>query len=234
MEIILLIESILTVAVCLAAFLYLTATLYPRLILRPVWLGGRDPWITGDRGIRRMTFPEGRAAVYEPLPASRRYLRRYALIKQDGCTLLRCRIHERIAFIRYDVATFDARGRLLDVLTVSERITEAGHTRAVRLPRDTAYARVILRRADRVYEDHTLLVGYSYLRMGIFAGLCILTSVVSALVMRDSLAYLAELLLPRPVAGVGATLLTAAVAGALYAALVLQIHYIHAKKVMNA
>ena len=234
MEIVYLIQDALTVVAAMAVFLYLTAFLYPRLILRPVWLGRRDPFVTGDRGVRRVTFPGGRATVYEPIPKARRYLRRYALIKQDGCTYLRCRIHENIAYIRYDAAAFDSRGRLLDVLSVSERVTEAGYTRAVRLPRDTAYACVTLRRADGVYEDTAMLVGYSYTAMGIFAGLCVLTAALTGWLVQGSLADAFDLLgWTAGVSGTGLSVIVAAVLGVLYAAAALQLHYLRARKVMN-
>lgn len=234
MEIVYLIQDALTVVAAMAVFLYLTAFLYPRLILRPVWLGRRDPFVTGDRGVRRVTFPGGRATVYEPIPKARRYLRRYALIKQDGCTYLRCRIHENIAYVRYDAAAFDSRGRLLDVLSVSERVTEAGHTRAVRLPRETAYACVTLRRADGVYEDTAMLVGYSYTAMGIFAGLCAVTAALMGWLVHGCLAEICELLdWTAGVSGVGISVAVASVLGILYAAVALQLHYLHARKRMN-
>ena len=155
-------------------------------------------------------------------------------MKQDGCTYLRCRIHETIAFIRYDAAAFDRRGRLLDVLSVSERITEAGHTRAVRLPRDTAYACVTLRRADGVYEDTAMLVGYSYTSMGIFTGLCAVTAAVVGWILQGSLSgMMAELFSHRSVSGLGISVSVATALGILYAVLVLRLHYLHAKKVMN-
>ena len=227
------IKSLLTVAVALAIFLYLTVSLYPRILLRPVWLGRRDPWITGDRGVRRVTFPGGRATVYEPTPQARRYLHRYALVKQNGCVLLRCRIHEQIAYLRYDVAAFDSRGRLLDVLGVRERITEAGHTRAVRLPRATAYACVTLRQVDGVYEDHTLLVGYSYLRMGLFTGICAATAALICGMVWESILEMANTPLIPQISDKGLAVPVAAVLGILYALLVLQLHYRYAKKVIN-
>ena len=86
-----------------------------------------------------MASPEGYATVYRPAPRACTYLHRYALIRRDGSTFIKCRIHEGIAYIRYDVAAFSAKGKLLDVISVSERVTQRGYTRSVRLPRMTAY-----------------------------------------------------------------------------------------------
>ena len=228
-------ESILTVLVALIVYLYLTVSVLPRLVLRPVRKaagGGRAP--IGDRGLRRVTFPEGRAVVYRPSPASCRYLRYYALIRRDGCTYIKCRIHPQVAHIRYDVAAFDRNGRLLDVLSVSERISEQGCTRMVRLPRATAYACVTLRKADGVYVGGEITVGYSLVSMGIYAALCGVTAAVFGAVMQGTLA---ETIPTLPgwgeVSGTGATVLLSALAGILCAAGILTMYYFHTKRVMN-
>ena len=228
-------ESILTVLVALIVYLYLTVSVLPRLVLRPVRKaagGGRAP--IGDRGLRRVTFPEGRAVVYRPSPASCRYLRYYALIRRDGCTYIKCRIHPQVAHIRYDVAAFDRNGRLLDVLSVSERISEQGCTRMVRLPRATAYACVTLRKADGVYVGGEITVGYSLVSMGIYAALCGVTAAVFGAVMQGTLAETIPTL-PRwgEVSGTGATVLLSALAGLLCAAGILTMYYFHTKRVMN-
>lgn len=226
-----LIESGVTVLAAASLYLYLTVNLYPWLILRlsSGISGGR-----GDRGLRRLTFPEGRATVYEPAPEIRRYIPRYALIKRDGCVYIKCRLHDSLAHIRYDVTAFDRRGRMLDVLSVSERITQRGQTRTVRLPRKTVYVRLTLRLADGMYEDREPIAWYSPLRVGIFAGASVLTAVICGLVMRGSLAGAAEALsLSAQVNGGFLTVVIAAVLGAAGAGWTLYMHYLHCTRVIN-
>ncbi len=240
------VKDALIILVSLAAFLYLTASVYPRLSLRMVWKKDRRGPLLGDRGVRKLTFPEGRAIVYEPALAYRRYLRRYALIKRDGCTYIQCRVHDAIRHIRYDVASFDKRGRLLDVLSVSECVTEAGQTQPVRLPRETAYAAVTLRKADAMYENREGFLGYSRVGMGVYAGLTVATTVAAALILRHCLH---EIMSTIPldyylrvegvkfseirVTELGATLAVSILMGLAIAAWGLFMHYIHASKVMN-
>ena len=231
MEITAYIECALTVLVALVAHLYLTVSLDPSLALRPVWRG-KDA--AGDRGLRRLVSPEGYAAVYRPSLRSCRYLHRYALIRRDGCTFIKCRIHEGIAHIRYDVAAFSSEGKLLDVISVSERISERGYTRGVRLPRMTAYVCVTLRKADGVYLDQSPTLGYALPGMLAYVGLCVATAVAVSLLLHGSLAAVAELhpaLLVVQSRWLSAVL--GGLCGAACAACGALAHHLHCGKVLN-
>lgn len=224
-------ECALTVLVALAAYLYLTVSLYPSLALRPVW---RDKTSAGDRGLRRVVSPEGYATVYRPALRSCAYLHRYALIRRDGSTFIKCRIHEGIAYIRYDVAAFSSKGKLLDVITVSERVAQRGYTRSVRLPRMTAYVCVTLRKADGVYLDQSPTLGYALPGMLAYVGLCVATAVAVSLLLRGSLAAVAELhpaLLVVQSRGLSAVL--GGLCGAACAACGALAHHHHCGKVLN-
>ena len=225
------VECAVTVLVALAAYLYLTVSLYPSLALRPVW---REKTSVGDRGLRRVVSPEGCATVYRPAPRSCAYLHRYALIRRDGSTFIKCRIHEGIAYIRYDVAAFSAKGKLLDVISVSERVTQRGYTRSVRLPRMTAYACVTLRKADGVYSDTSPTLGYALRGMLIYVGLCVFTSTAISLLLHSNLAAVADL---HPavltVQSREITALLGVLCGIACAAFGALAHHIHCGKVLN-
>ena len=231
MEIAVYIECAVTVLVALVAYLYLTVSLYPSLALRPVW---RDQTAVGDRGLRRLVSPEGYATVYRPAPRSCAYLHRYALIRRDGSTFIKCRIHEGIAYIRYDVAAFSAKGKLLDVVSVSERVTQRGYTRGVRLPRMTAYACVTLRKADGVYADASPTLSYALSGMLIYVGLCVATAVAVSLLLHGSLSAVADL---HPAVLVvrsrGISALLGGLCGAACAACGALAHHLHCGKVLN-
>lgn len=203
-EIVLLIGNSVIVPLVFAVYLYLVSSVYPMFTLRLEWraptkekfswrrlqTGRNASPPPGDHGERRLVFPGGRAMIYVPAPKYRRYIHRYALVKQDGCTYIRCRIHEKIAHIRYDVVTFDAKGRFLDVLHVSERITETGCTAAVRLPRDTAYASVTLRRADEMYKENDVSTGYSVKWILVYTVLSVVTALLAAAILYRSVSEL--------------------------------------------
>lgn len=234
------IEDCLLVLMALAAYLYLIISVYPRLTMRAVWRSRRKGAPAGDRGVRKLLFPGGRAIVYEPTLSVRRFIRHYALVKQDGCTYIQCRIHERIALIRYDVATFDRRGKLLDIVSVREWISEPGQTSLVRLPRETAYASVTLRKADAMYKGREKTVGYSLVGTALYAALTVVTAVAADIVLHGCLSEICGALgaagiLPDggPVTPLATSMSFAVILGLVCAAWGVLIHYIHANKVLN-
>jgi hypothetical protein len=242
-KIVLLIGNSLIVPLVFAVYLYLVSSVYPMFTLRLEWRAPtkerfslRRLWSNrnaspppGDRGERKLVFPGGRAMIYLPAPKYRRYIQRYALVKRDGCTYIRCRIHEKIAHIRYDVVTFDVKGRFLDVLHVSERITETGCTAAVRLPRNTAYACVTLRKADGMYEGNDVSTGYSVKWIMIYTVLSVVTALLAATILYRSVSeilYEFFYLEGSP----ATTLVIAGVLGAVHAAwIVLRYHLQNSK-----
>ena len=193
--ILLFLEKLLIILLVPVVYLYLISRVFPFLTMRlRVRFPRSSAYPEGDRGLRRVKFADGRAVIYEPAPKMRPYMPRYALIKRDGCTYFKGELHVNVSHVRYDVVAYNSRGRLLDVLGVKELVTERGSTRAVRLPRDTAYARVILRKVDGMYADNSPILGYNLVGMAILAGLSTLASLITGLLIYDSLREIIELL----------------------------------------
>jgi hypothetical protein len=133
-----------------------------------------------------------------------------------------------VNFIRYDVVTFDAKGRLLDVLEVSERLTSEGNTRAVRLPTATAYAAVIPRQVDGEPVGKDASVGYSIVGTAIYGGLTVLTTVFVGYMLHTELTYLLTSLYNRTPESLGRTLIVSLLVGIACAAWMVLMHYLHA------
>ena len=144
----------------------------------------------------------------------------------------RCLRRSLLAHIRYDVVTFDAKGKFLDVLHVSERITEAGCTAAVRLPRDTAYACVTLRRADEMYEENDVSTGYSVNWIMIYTVLSVVTALLAAAILYRSVSeILYEFFYLE--GSQAMTLVIAGVLGAVHAAWIVLRYYLQNSKGMK-
>ncbi len=216
--------------VTVIVYVYLVASVYPCLTMRPVW----KHHTMGDRGLRRVVFQEGRGVVCEPAPSVRRYMPSYALLWQNGYKYLRCRLDERVAYIRYDVVVFDRRGRVLEILSVSERPMAAGSTRPVRLPTATAYVCVVPRRVDGMYTGSVGAIGYSPRGMGLYAGLAVVSTVVASLILYQSLTAVTVLLHPA-VAPTARWLVVASaiVLGVVCAACLLFLYHIHSRRVIE-
>ena len=78
---------------------------------------------------------------------------------------------------------------LLDVISVTERMTDERYSKAVPLPIDTSYVNVVLRVADDMYKSDEVLLRYSK------ASLALLTSIVAALTVVE--AYLMRALVTK-------------------------------------
>lgn len=235
-EIAILAEKAVTFIVCFALYLYFMTSVLPRVTLRL----RLKPADIRDRGIRRVVFPttadgtpSGEAAstergvVYAPEPAARRFMPAYALFTRDGHVYIRCRLHPRVAYIRYDVAVFDVKGRLLDLLRVDERVTACGESRPVRLPAATAYASVTVRIVDSMYENRRINAAYSPLSLGIFGGIAVLTTVAMSLLIHDSLSNILAMAFPRAaLPSVAVMLLVGVLLGAVCAAWILLRYYL--------
>ena len=225
-----LIQSILTVFAVAVIYVYLVVSVYPWLTMHPVWRKNRT---YSDKGLLRVKFPEGRGVIYRPDLRVCRYVSQYALFTSEGNKYVRLRVDRRVNYIRYDVVTFDRRGRLLDVLEVSERLTSEGSTRAVRLPAATVYACVIPRKVDGEYVGKGIAVGYSPVGIGIFMGLTVLTTVVAGYVLHNELSYILSQMTDRPTVDLGRTLLASVLLGMTCAAGVVLLHYRHAIRRIN-
>ena len=223
--------ALLFALVLTAIYVYMVASVYPWLTLHPAWRK-RKPHT--DRGLLRVKFPGGRGVVYEPDPRVRRYVPKYALFTSEGKKYIRLRVDQRVNYIRYDVVTFDRRGRLLDVLEVSERLTSAGSPRAVRLPTATAYASVIPRKIDGEYTGKEMAVGYSPIGIAVYTALTVLTTVFIAFLIRNelqNLLFYGDHFITYYSAG--RTLALSVLLGTVNSLWVVFMHYLHALRKIN-
>lgn len=220
------IQSTATVVVALCLYVYLVASVYPWLTMH---LSPRKHHLPADRGIRRVKFPEGRGVIYRPDLKVQRYVPAYALFLLEGKKYIRLQVHPRVHYIRYDVVTFDARGKLLDVQEVSERLTTEGYARAVRLPTATAYATVIPRRVDGEYLCRDIAVGYSITGTVIYGILTLLTTAAVTYLLHGELTYLLEGM----TVSLGKALLISAPVGILLSGWTVLMHYRHAARRIN-
>lgn len=233
MENLSLILPLITVPIVMGIYVYLVSSVYPWLCMHAVRVYPRKGLRGGDRGIRRVRFPEGHGVVYEPHPTVRRYVPRYALFTRNGQKYVRLNVHEKTAFIRCDVLLFNSRGRLIEVLEISERLTSEGSTRPVRLPDRTAYACVIPRRVDGEYTCQDVAVGYSPVGAAALAVLTVATTVAVGAYMHGELTYLLTALTHKEPPSLLPTLLVSALLGALCAAWMLLMYYLHTVRKLN-
>ena len=210
--------------VSLLLYVFLISCLLPSVLLR---VRGESKDIR-DRGIQKYLFPRGRAIVYEPDYAIRKYIPQYILSTQNGERFLTCKLHRRVSSLQYTVSVFDADDRLLTVLDVSDPVEIPEIGRSVPLPYNTAYVSVSVNAVNGMAMSSHAPISLSWTRIGIFAGSTILLTVIEALVIKRVLLLLADLLFAystKAPAGNGYTVFTALLIGIAYAAIVLLTHH---------
>ena len=95
---------------------------------------------TDDRGIQKFLYDGGRAITYEPHPSFRKYINMYSLFTHNGYKYIRCKLDDNVSKIRYSITTFNKKNKVIDIVTVNERIAKTGQTSPVMLHHATSYA----------------------------------------------------------------------------------------------
>ena len=102
--IIMYIENAIVLLIALTLYMNLVPSVFPRLTLKPAWKAVRHGRVQlEERGVRKLVFPEGRANIYEPSPKIRRFIHRYALIKQDGYTLVPLSVYFKDSRVKVEI-----------------------------------------------------------------------------------------------------------------------------------
>ena len=199
---------------------FLLACLYPRLLLKP---GYRCLQLKA-RGIRRYTFPTGRAITYQPGLKVRPYINSYVLAYNEGKKLLKCELDETIYRIRYEIVVFDTYDRVIEVLQVSERIAQRGATKSVLLPADTAYVHLVLRAVNGEKISSEPIAVYSKKQVGFYFVAVILTIALELLFLKSNLLSMLKNVLRFSDPEYSFTFWTALFIGAAYAGLTYLLH----------
>ena len=130
------------------AYAFVLGTVIPKYFLVLEYKGG-----VNGRGLRKFSFPGGRAVTYETHPAQRRFIPTYALIYKDGFKYLKIKSSPSVYYLNYDVVAFNTVGRVLDIINVKEHIAKSENAKSVIIPEDTSYVSLVLYKVNgRVFE----------------------------------------------------------------------------------
>ncbi len=182
--------KITTAVIVLYLYIFLVCYIYPWFTMKLVWRGERY----APRGRRRVVFDGGRGVVYSPDVKIRKYIPQYAIYLIDGSKYVRCKLNPHIEHMRYDVISLDINNKLLDVVSVNEKISSRGNTQPVKLPTDTAYACVVPRRVDGKSIRGEKTITYSKKGCVWFGILTTVTTVVMSWFLHDGLSALFHVL----------------------------------------
>jgi len=121
--------------IVVAVYTQLSSNILPKLFLRLHF----DLSESLGRGLKKFTYPEGRAVVYEPHPSIRKYVRRYALYTAGGFKYLKMKLDRDVKSLGAVVVMFDNKNRQIDTLSLNGSSLYGEESPAVLLHHRTSY-----------------------------------------------------------------------------------------------
>lgn len=109
--------------------------------------------LVGDRGLRRYVFKGGRGIVYATIPSYHKYVDKYILYEKDGGKYVKCNVKKGVFALKYEIYTFDADSKLIDSITVDEKLISPCQTSNVKVNENTAYVRLVIRKLNNYQYD---------------------------------------------------------------------------------
>ena len=128
---------------CIGIYVLLVSRILPRRLLSPQRVG-----ILCDRGVKKCVFPEGRSVTYEPKLSVRKYVSQYVLFSHDGGKYIKCKIHEKVKSLVYELVIYDRKDEVINTLEITEKMDMSGYTANVMLPPETSYVHLEVRQVN--------------------------------------------------------------------------------------
>ena len=133
----------------LGVYLWLLAKIVPKYLMRIEY----DASYGLGRGLKKYTYPEGRAVVYEPHPSVRKYLNKQLLFTLDGYKYVQFKLDRAVKSYSAEVLCFDNKNKVIDLLYISEGDVPAALSCPVRLPHKTSYVATVLKSVNKKQID---------------------------------------------------------------------------------
>lgn len=134
----------LTLVLSIVAYAAIMSRILPEFVLRVSY--NFTPLL--GRGLKKFTYPDGRAVVYEAQPSVRKYVERYALFTLDGFKYLQLMLGSGVLDYSATVLMIDNRNKVIDTLAVSEVTGGAIKSRQIRLHDRTSYVAISVSRVN--------------------------------------------------------------------------------------
>lgn len=146
------IASLISLIVFFLIYVFAIAKPLPYFLLSPSY----KKHIGSDREVRKYKFPNGRGIVYEPSDDYKSYLEQYILFIYNDQKYIKCKLSGNVTSLRYEIAVYNEKNKLIKVLELAENIIEEKETQIVCLPANTAYVSVVLKSVNEKETFFTL------------------------------------------------------------------------------
>lgn len=121
------------------------------------------------RGLRKFKSKEGRAVLYEPHPAIRKYIRKYAVFSNHGMKYLKCDVDSGVSTLNFSIITFNNKNRIIDVICVDETICENKSAHTIALHDETSYVALVLNSVNGESVENEALYHYRFTDVCVYA-----------------------------------------------------------------
>ena len=137
--------------IVIVATVFIATYVLPRIYLKLRYTVDKS----NDRCIKRVYEKHGQCMVFEPEEKWRKYVNQYILAERKGKKELVCKVDAELSYIEFDIAIFNANGKVTQVIKAKDYVNNGGITQPVELPEETSYVTINVLRADnRLFEDH--------------------------------------------------------------------------------
>lgn len=175
--------SILTASVIL--FLTLMTLVLPKYVLRVSYkVGGAC-----DRGVKKCLFKGKHCMVYDSSKENKPIIKQYLLLQEDGYKTMRCRVTSNVEYLDYDVVLYNRYNKVFKVINVKEDIVGVEMTRTTRLPDETAYVRIVIKKVNRTDMKRKPIMRITKGSIFFFSLLAVVFTAVETFVVRACCSY---------------------------------------------
>ena len=177
--------GLIILAVSVILFVMLMTLVLPKKILKIVYKVDKP----NDRGIKKCLFEGKNCIVYESSRENKSFIKQYVLLQEEGHKALKCKLTPNVEYLDYDVVLFNRYNKVFKVINVKEDIVGMNMTRSTRLPDETAYVRIVVRRVNRTNLKRSPIVKVKGSSVFAFSLLAVLFTAVEAFVIRACCSY---------------------------------------------
>ncbi len=166
-------------------FMVLMTLVLPKRMLKVVYKVNKAT----DRGVKRCLFEGKRCIVYDSSRENKAVIKQYSILQEDGYKTLRCKLTQDIEYLDCDIVLFNRYNKVFKIVNVKEDIVGMAMTRATRLPDETAYIRIIIRRVNRTSIKRKPPVKVTGLSVFLFSLVAVVLTAVETFVVRACCSY---------------------------------------------
>lgn len=177
--------GLIVLVVSVIIFVTLMTLVLPKHMLRVVYkVGGAN-----DRGVKKCLFKGKRCIVYDSSRENKPIIKQYLLMQEDGYKALKCKVTPNVEYLDYDIVLFNRYNKVFQVINVKEDIIGMELTRSARLPDETSYVKIIIRRVNRTDMKKKPVAKVSGGSIFVFSLVATILTAIEAFIVRTCCSY---------------------------------------------